>query len=113
MDKVKNLLNTLNLFESTPVPDALKEKIVATIKELQDFKSKKKTDQITLLTEAYGLVGELSMGQFSGNIIPLSEAKFDEDGVINIKVIEGGWGSSGYYSEQVLMEVLGYINQVH
>jgi len=38
----------------------------------------------------------------SGDIIPLREGAVGQDGSVFLKVIQPGWGSSGYYSEEVL-----------
>lgn len=46
-------------------------------------------------------------GQLIGNIIPLVESKVHDDGTIPIKIIEPGWGDSGYYSEEVLKRDAG------
>ncbi len=42
------------------------------------------------------------MKEFSAGIVPLIEAKADAAGTIPIKIIDAGWGSSGYYSREVL-----------
>lgn len=38
----------------------------------------------------------------TGDCIPLSEKAVRTDGVVNLKLIQPGWGSSGYYSPQML-----------
>ena len=48
------------------------------------------------------VTGELR--EFSGAIVPLIEAKADANGTIPIKIIDTGWGSSGYYSREVLQQ---------
>ena len=48
------------------------------------------------------VTGELR--EFSGAIVPLIEAKADANGTIPIKIIDAGWGSSGYYSREVLQQ---------
>ena len=48
------------------------------------------------------VTGELR--EFSGAIVPLIEAKADANGTIPIKIIDPGWGSSGYYSREVLQQ---------
>ena len=44
---------------------------------------------------------------FGGDIIPLSEKAVGKDGKIKVKIIEKGWGSSGYYPEDVLIRDAG------
>ncbi len=41
------------------------------------------------------------LSEFSGVIIPLLESKVDKNGTIAVKIISPGWGSSGYYSQEV------------
>lgn len=48
------------------------------------------------------VTGELR--EFRGAIVPLIEAKADANGTIPIKIIDPGWGSSGYYSREVLQQ---------
>ena len=48
------------------------------------------------------VTGELR--EFCGAIVPLIEAKADANGTIPIKIIDPGWGSSGYYSREVLQQ---------
>lgn len=50
------------------------------------------------------VTGELR--EFSGNVVPLIEAKTDDNGTIPIKIIDPGWGSSGYYSREVLQQAV-------
>ena len=45
------------------------------------------------------VTGELR--EFGGIVVPLIEAKTDDKGTIPIKIIDPGWGSSGYYSREV------------
>lgn len=45
-----------------------------------------------------------TMTEFRAEIIPLIESKVDKDGTIPILIINPGWGSSGYYSPEVLKE---------
>ena len=45
--------------------------------------------------------------RLTGQIIPLIEKKANKDGVIPIKIIEPGWGASGYYPEKVLKRDAG------
>jgi len=42
------------------------------------------------------------MKVFVADVVPLIEAKTDDKGTIPIKIIDPGWGSSGYYSREVL-----------
>jgi hypothetical protein len=39
---------------------------------------------------------------YEGNFTKLAEAKFGKDGAFPIKIIQPGWGSSGYYPKEVL-----------
>ena len=48
------------------------------------------------------VTGELR--EFGGIVVPLIEAKTDDKGTIPIKIIDPGWGSSGYYSREVLQQ---------
>jgi len=43
-----------------------------------------------------------NMKEFAAGIVPLIEAKADAAGTIPVKIIDAGWGSSGYYSREVL-----------
>lgn len=45
-----------------------------------------------------------SMKEFAVGTVPLIEAKADAAGTIPIKIIDAGWGSSGYYSREVLQQ---------
>ena len=47
-----------------------------------------------------------SMKEFAAGIVPLIEAKTDDKGTIPIKIIDPGWGSSGYYSREVLQQAV-------
>ena len=105
MKKVKNILNTLNLIEgSDQLNQDYKEQVIATIKELKSLKEDKSKKSIVLLQEATDLIDKIKIENFQGNFTALKEAKFDDDGIIPIKIIEAGWGSSGYYSKEVLEE---------
>ena len=48
------------------------------------------------------VTGELR--EFGGIVVPLIEAKTDDKGTIPVKIIDAGWGSSGYYSREVLQQ---------
>lgn len=48
------------------------------------------------------LMDESGAEPLTGDIVPLSEAAVSTDGAAEIKVIAPGWGSSGYYSPDVL-----------
>ena len=48
------------------------------------------------------VTGELR--EFGGIVVPLIEAKADAAGTIPVKIIDAGWGSSGYYSREVLQQ---------
>ncbi len=52
--------------------------------------------------EMESVTGELR--EFGGIVVPLIEAKTDDKGTIPIKIIDPGWGSSGYYSREVLQQ---------
>lgn len=45
---------------------------------------------------------EADTAELAGDIMPLAEAAVREDGTIAVKVIQPGWGSSGYYSPEML-----------
>ena len=47
-----------------------------------------------------------SMKEFAAGIVPLIEAKADAAGTIPVKIIDAGWGSSGYYSREVLQQAV-------
>jgi len=47
-----------------------------------------------------------SMKEFAAGIVPLIEAKTDNNGTIPVKIIDAGWGSSGYYSREVLQQAV-------
>ena len=47
-----------------------------------------------------------SMKEFAADVVPLIEAKTDDKGTIPIKIIDPGWGSSGYYSREVLQQAV-------
>lgn len=44
------------------------------------------------------------MKEFAAGIVPLIEATTDDKGTIPVKIIDPGWGSSGYYSREVLQQ---------
>ena len=46
------------------------------------------------------------MKVFVAGTVPLIEAKTDDKGTIPIKIIDPGWGSSGYYSREVLQQAV-------
>lgn len=46
------------------------------------------------------------MKVFVADVVPLIEAKTDDNGTIPIKIIDPGWGSSGYYSREVLQQAV-------
>ena len=50
------------------------------------------------------VTGELR--EFGGIVVPLIEAKTDDKGTIPVKIIDPGWGSSGYYSREVLQQAV-------
>jgi len=105
MKKVKNILEALNLIEnSNQLNQNLKEKVIATIKELKHFKENKSEKQTVILQEALDLIDKIKIENFKGNFTALKESNFDDDGIIPIKIIGTGWGSSGYYSKEVLEE---------
>lgn len=45
-----------------------------------------------------------SDGDIPGDIVPLVERAVSDNNLIDMKIIAPGWGSSGYYSEEVLRE---------
>lgn len=47
-------------------------------------------------------VEEAAAAELTGDVIPLREGAVGQDGTVLIKVIQPGWGASGYYSEAVL-----------
>lgn len=47
-----------------------------------------------------------TMKEFGGIIVPLMESTVDKDGHIPIKIIDAGWGSSGYYSKETLQKAV-------
>ena len=44
---------------------------------------------------------------FGGDVIPLAEKALGEDGTIDLRIIQPGWGSSGYYSKEMLKRDAG------
>jgi hypothetical protein len=44
---------------------------------------------------------------FGGDVIPLAEKALGEDGTIELRIIQPGWGSSGYYSKEMLKRDAG------
>jgi len=50
----------------------------------------------------YEPVTEAAGAEILGDVIPLVEKAFTEDGSIPIKIMQPGWGNSGYYPAQVL-----------
>ncbi len=46
------------------------------------------------------------MKEFVADVVPLIEAKTDDKGTIPVKIIDPGWGSSGYYSREVLQQAV-------
>lgn len=106
MKNVKAILDSLNLFEASGKLDqTIAEKVKATIAELKTFKERKPTKQTVILQEANDLINQIKDElPIVGNFTALKESSFDDSGIIPIKVIGSGWGSSGYYSDKVLEE---------
>jgi hypothetical protein len=52
--------------------------------------------------EKVKLTDATSSRAIEGRLVPLLEAKTARDGTIPVKLIEPGWGSTGYYSEAML-----------
>jgi hypothetical protein len=46
------------------------------------------------------------MKEFAAGVVPLIEAQTDKNGTIPVKIIDAGWGSSGYYSREVLQQAV-------
>lgn len=44
----------------------------------------------------------LEEAQLTGDVIPLVEKSMRRDGTVPVKIIQPGWGSSGYYSDSLL-----------
>jgi Sec-independent protein translocase protein TatA len=47
-------------------------------------------------------VGEAGSVEVKGEIVPLIERAVGKDGTVPIKMIQAGWGTSGYYSKELL-----------
>jgi hypothetical protein len=54
------------------------------------------------VTEAAVPADDLTESEFEGDLIPLLERAIGKDGTFPLKIIQPGWGSSGYYSASVL-----------
>lgn len=50
----------------------------------------------------YTAVGEAADAEIAGDFIPLLEKAVRRDGTVPVKIIQAGWGSSGYYPASVL-----------
>jgi hypothetical protein len=104
----KSALNALALMlGDKSIPAGLRSQI----KNLQDNMQKTWTDleaeaayDPTPATEAKREETETKEAQIDieSDLIPLSEASVRKDGTAEIKIIAPGWGSSGYYSADVL-----------
>ena len=46
--------------------------------------------------------GESAVVEITGDVIPLKEGAVGQDGTVALKLIAPGWGSSGYYSPELL-----------
>ncbi|HWQ65017.1 MAG TPA: hypothetical protein VN429_11415 [Methanospirillum sp.] len=54
----------------------------------------------------------MELEQFTGELTPLSESvNLDESGTMDIKIIGPGWGSSGYYSADLLRKSVDKYNE--
>jgi hypothetical protein len=77
-------------------PDELKRRIIAIAK-------RKGEAFVARLPAAWrDALGEAAVLDVSGDIIPLVERAVRRDGTVPIRIIAPGWGSSGYYSPDVL-----------
>jgi len=73
-----------------------------------------RTDPLEAHVHTHGkesVMGELANLEFSA-VIDLSEAHVSRDGVVPVKVIEPGWGSTGYYAPNVLERDAGVFEGV-
>ncbi len=69
-----------------------RENVVRALREHEAFR-----------TEVASLVHKIEEGDLlEGEIVPLVEKAMRPDGTIPVKIIQPGWGSSGYYSPEVL-----------
>lgn len=60
-------------------------------------------DELIFLTEdAAGKVGEEAAAEVTSDFAPISEGAVADDGTFGVKIIAPGWGSSGYYSPELL-----------
>ena len=53
-------------------------------------------------TEYVPVAAEAAEAEIEGDFVALTEKALSEDGTLPIKIIEPGWGTSGYYSPNVL-----------
>lgn len=47
-----------------------------------------------------------NMKEIAAGVVPLIEAQTDSNGTVPVKIIDPGWGSSGYYSREVLQQAV-------
>ena len=57
--------------------------------------------QSPVATKTPAVESEL-VDEMQGDVVSLSERALSADGIVNVKLIAPGWGSSGYYSPEVL-----------
>ena len=56
----------------------------------------------TEITDPEQPTNEAADADIAGDFVALAERAVRNDGVVNLKLIQPGWGSSGYYSQSML-----------
>lgn len=82
-------------------PSGIKKRIIAIAKRKGWEKHLPKSWQSGDATESNREASQVD-ADLTGDIIPLREGAVGQDGTILMKVIQPGWGSSGYYSKELL-----------
>ena len=58
--------------------------------------------EVVMRTEYVPVAGATEAASVTSDLVPLLERAVSDDGTVQIKLIQPGWGSSGYYSAEVL-----------
>lgn len=88
--------------------EELIKKSIAVLNDLLDKlatgKEVENAERYNAIKEAKALLGNLKLKQMQSSIVPLAEKTVRADSTIPIKIIEPCWGTSGYYSKEVLQK---------
>lgn len=113
---IKDLLNGLISIKEvgrilSKENEELIKKSIAVLNDLLDKLATKQevenAERYNAIKEAKDLLGNLKLNRMQSGIIPLAEKTVRADSTIPIKIIEPCWGTSGYYSKELLQKYAG------